>query len=131
MTDHSFWELQNGTSTNFWSDSWQQIPPLNNDQSLSNLTPYTNAVGLHKLIDFWRPFDPGAIWRTWKTLHEKLHIPPHINLCPLQAQPTARKIPSHHGKDILRWGHSTTGAFNISKAYYLKEGHKTIPQEDF
>jgi hypothetical protein len=130
ITDHSFWELQSGSSTYFWSDSWQQLPPLNTDPTLSNLIPLTTAVGLHKVIDYWKPFDPGEIWRTWKTSHENLHIPPQLNLHPLQEHLAARKISSQQGKDILRWGHSTTGAFNIPEAYYIKAGHKTLPREE-
>jgi hypothetical protein len=75
ITDHSFWELQNGSSSNFWSDSWQQLPPLNKDLTLSHLIPHTTVVGLHKVKDYWKPFDPGEIWCTWKTSHENLHIP--------------------------------------------------------
>jgi hypothetical protein len=130
IMDHSFWELQSGTSAYFWSDSWQQIPPLNTDLTLSNLIPLTTDVGLHKVIDFWKPFDPGEIWRTWKTSHENLHIPPQLNLHPLQEHLAARKISSQQGEDILRWGHSTTRAFNIPEAYYIKAGHKTLPREE-
>jgi hypothetical protein len=105
-------------------------PTPNTDLTLSNLIPLTTVVGLHKVIDYWKPFDPGEIWRTWKTSHENLHIPPQLNLHPLQEHLAARKIPSQQGKDILRWGHSTTGAFNISEAYYIKAGHKTLPREE-
>jgi hypothetical protein len=52
IMDHSFWELQNGTSTNFWSDSWQQLPTFNTDPNLRDLIPLTTVVGLHRVIDF-------------------------------------------------------------------------------
>jgi hypothetical protein len=128
--DHSFWELQNGTSTNFWSDSWQQLPALNTDPNLRDLIPLTTFTGLHRVIDFWKPFDPGELWCTWKNTHKHLNIPLHVNLRPLQEHLTSRKIFSQQGEDILRWGHSPIGAFNIPEAYSLKENHNTLPCEE-
>jgi hypothetical protein len=31
IQQHNFWEIQNGHSTLFWEDSWQQLPPLHQD----------------------------------------------------------------------------------------------------
>ena len=78
--DHSFWELENGTSENFWSDSWKQLPALNTDSNLRDLIPLTTVAGLHRVIDFWKPFDLGELWHTWKNTHELLNIPPIVDL---------------------------------------------------
>jgi hypothetical protein len=127
---HPLWELQNGTSTNFWSDSWKQLPTLNTDPNLIDLIPLTTTAGLHKVIYFWKHFDPGELWRTWKNTHEHLNITLHVNLQPLQEHLTSRKIFSQQGEDILRWGHSTTGTFNIPEAYSLQANHSTLPHEE-
>jgi hypothetical protein len=73
--------------------------------------------------DFWNPEVKREIWRTWKNTHEDLNIPTEINLQPLLDHLNSRKILSQQGDDILRWGHSTTGTFNIQEAYHLRAGH--------
>jgi hypothetical protein len=130
ITDHSFWELQSGSSTLFWSDSWQQLPALNTDPNLSAFIPFTTEAGLLKVLDFWNPNVPREIWRTWKNSHEALNIPMDLNLQPLQEHLDSRKILSQQGDDILRWGHSTTGTFNIQEAYHLRAGHKSLLREE-
>jgi hypothetical protein len=53
IMDHSFWELQNGSSTNFWSDSWQQLPALNTDPTLRTSFPLQLSQDLqsHRLLE--------------------------------------------------------------------------------
>jgi hypothetical protein len=53
IMDHSFWELQRGTSAFFWSNSWQQLPALDTDPTLNSFIPFTIDVGLHKVVNFW------------------------------------------------------------------------------
>jgi hypothetical protein len=55
-------------------------PPLNTDPNLRDLIPLTTVTGLHRVIDFWKPFDPGDLWHTWKNTHEHLNIPPTVDL---------------------------------------------------
>jgi hypothetical protein len=130
ITDHSFWELQSGSSALFWSDSWQQLPALNTDLNLNAFIPFTTEVGLIKVKDYWIPDGPREIWRIWKKSHEDLNIPTDLNLQPLQAHLDSRKILSQQGDDILRWGHSTTGTFNIREAYHLRAGHNSLQREE-
>ena len=40
-----------------------------------------------------------------------------------------RKIPIKEGPDILQWGHSTSGIFSVSEAYYLQGNYQNqIPE---
>jgi hypothetical protein len=55
ITYHSFWELQSGTTTLFWSDSWQQLPALNIRTHSEHFHPLTTEAGLLKVSDFWNP----------------------------------------------------------------------------
>jgi hypothetical protein len=82
------------------------------------------------VLDFWNPNVPREIWRTWKNSHEDLNIPTDLNLQPLQEHLDSRKILSQPRDDILRWGHSTTGTFNIQEAYHLRAGHKSLLREE-
>jgi hypothetical protein len=59
-----------------------------------------------------------------------LNIPLELNIQPLLDHLNSRKIFSQQGEDILRWGHTTTGTFNIQEAYHLREGHRSLPKEE-
>jgi hypothetical protein len=37
VQEHAFWEIRNGKTTLFWSDSWQQLPPLTSMDILQNI----------------------------------------------------------------------------------------------
>jgi hypothetical protein len=37
IQEHAFWELRSGQNALFWSDSWQQMPPLRQNDSLQNI----------------------------------------------------------------------------------------------
>jgi hypothetical protein len=45
----------------------------------------------------------------------------------VQPDQCARKIPILPGEDILRWGHSSRGTFNIQEAYAIKENFNLLP----
>jgi hypothetical protein len=92
ITYHSFWELQSGTSTLFWSDTWQQLPALNTEPTLSTFIPFTTEASLLKVSDFWNLEATRKIWRIWKNSHEALNIPLELNLQPLQDHLNSRKI---------------------------------------
>jgi hypothetical protein len=87
-------------------------------------------AGLHKVVDFWILEASRDTWRKWKNTHEDLNIPREINLQPLLDQLNSRRIFSQQGEDILRWGHTNTGTFNIQEAYSLSAGHSSLPKEE-
>jgi hypothetical protein len=72
-----------------------------------------------KVKDLWKPQTQQQRWRQWKISNRELAIPENLNLQSWQSQAMCRKIPSQEGPDILRWGYSTAGIFNIKEAYLL------------
>jgi hypothetical protein len=117
VVNHAFWEIRNGQTTFFWNDSWQQLPILAQEAWADTfLTPATQA-GMTKVADYWKDNSSDATWRCWKSTREDLHIEAHVDLQPWYNLTNARKIPILPGEDILRWGHSSRGTFNIQEAY--------------
>jgi hypothetical protein len=43
VQQHAFWEVRNGESALFWKDSWQQLPPLDDMESLQPSQAYSTA----------------------------------------------------------------------------------------
>jgi hypothetical protein len=41
----------------------------------------------------------------------------------------SRKIFIQQGEDILRWGKSTTGTFNLKEAYFLSAGNNSLQKD--
>jgi hypothetical protein len=58
---------------------------------------------------------------------EELHIEVQVDLQPWLNTINARKIPTLEGEDILRWGHSPKGTFNIQEAYAIKTCSDLFP----
>jgi hypothetical protein len=52
VTDHAFWELQGGTSSLFWRNSWKQLPALDKEPNLRTFIPFMTGAGLQKVVDF-------------------------------------------------------------------------------
>jgi hypothetical protein len=129
VVNHAFWEICNGKTTSFWNDSWQQLPALAQDSLADTfLVPATQA-GLTTVADYWKENTPGATWRSWKSTRGDLHIAEHVDLQPWYNLINARKIQILQGEDILRWGHSSRGIFNIQEAYAIKADHNHNPHE--
>lgn len=120
VVNHAFWEIRNGQIAFFWNDSWQQLPILVQEAWADTFcTPATQA-GLTKVADYWRDNPMDATWRCWKSNGEDLHIEAQVDLQPWYNMTNARKIPTLLGEDILHWGHSPRGTFNIQEAYAVK-----------
>jgi exonuclease III len=121
VQQHAFWEVRSGEDALFWKDSWQQLPPL---EDMESLNPYKLRLQQNisnKVKDFWIPTQEGQPWRQWKTNLIDLQFRENIDLKPWQECLQSRKIPTRDGPDILRWGHSTSGTFSVKEAYYLQE----------
>jgi len=74
IQQHAFWEIQNGESALFWQDSWQQLPPLDEMESLHPLRIKLRHHGLKKVKYFWLPNHGRQQWRPWKTSKVDLQI---------------------------------------------------------
>jgi hypothetical protein len=116
---HAFWEVRDGGSALFWTDSWQQLKPLETMEELMALQRALHQNALLKVKDLWTMQTPHQRWRQWKTSHQELGVPETIDLQSWQAQANSRKILFREGPDILRWGHSTAGTFTVKEAYFL------------
>jgi hypothetical protein len=118
---HAFWEIQNGHLAHFWTDAWQQQPPL---QSLENISLYQNQLPdlEHlKVADLWLTSTGHSPWRSWKLLAWELNLPENIDMLPWKETVGNMKIHISEEKDILRWGNSPIGTFTIKEAYQLHE----------
>ena len=80
IQDHSFWEVRNGLTIEFWVDSWQQFPPLMENQHLAEMQRITLQSGLHKVVDYWTDNSLIKGWRDWKITQLKLNIPQQVNI---------------------------------------------------
>jgi hypothetical protein len=116
---HAFWEVRDGGSALFWTDSWQQLKPLETMEELMALQRALPQNALLRVKDIWTMQTPPQRWRQWKTSHQELGVPETIDLQSWQAQANSRKILFREGPDILRWGHSTAGTFPVKEAYFL------------
>jgi exonuclease III len=120
VQQHAFWEVRNGKSALFWQDSWQQLPPLEDMESLQPLKLSLQQNIFNNVQDFWLPSQERQPWRQWKASATDLNIRETLDLSPWQECLQARKIPTREGPDILRWGHTSSGSFSVKEAYYLQ-----------
>jgi ribonuclease HI/exonuclease III len=129
VQQHAFWELREGGSALFWTDSWQQLRPLETIDELAALKRTLHQHALPKVKELWVSQPPQQRWRQWKTSHQELGIPETLDLRSWHSQATKRKILCRNGPDILRWGHTTTGTFTIKEAYSLQANQQNPGKE--
>jgi hypothetical protein len=129
IVNHAFWEIRNGQTALFWNDSWQQLPVLAQEDWVVTFFPPTTHAGLTRVVDYWKDNPTNATWRCWKSNTEDLHVEAQVNLQPWHKMTDERKIPILQGEDILRWGRSPKGTFNIQEAYGLKSNLKPTPSK--
>jgi hypothetical protein len=89
---HAFWEVRNGQCAQFWTDAWQQHPPL---QTLEILLPYQNYLPelRHlKVAYLWLNTQHQPPWRSWKLLPQDLHLPENFEMQPWQETVGNKKI---------------------------------------
>jgi len=67
--------------------------------------------------------DPGNQKRRWQSLS------PGENTQPLWDMLEERKIIKQAGKDILCWGYTPSGNFNIKEATSLQENYNALPKK--
>jgi exonuclease III len=74
IQQHAFWEVRNGESALFWQDSWQQLPPLDDMESLHTIKLKLQQNNFKNVKDFWIPTQERQPWRKWKTSRTDLQI---------------------------------------------------------
>jgi hypothetical protein len=65
IQQHAFWEARNGESALFWQDSWQQLPPLDDMESLHTVKLKLQQNNLKNVKDFWNQTQERQPWRNW------------------------------------------------------------------
>jgi hypothetical protein len=53
IQEHAFWEVRNGHNTLFWTDFWQQMPPLQMEENLQSYENHTEDLATLKVADLW------------------------------------------------------------------------------
>jgi hypothetical protein len=121
---------ENGQTALFWNDSWQQLPVLAQEEWVVTFCPPTTQAGLTRVADYWRVNPTNATWRCWKSNKDDLHVEAQVDLQPWHNMINERKIPILQGEDILRWGSSPRGTFNIQEAYAIKANLNPPPPRE-
>ena len=66
VRDHSLWEIGNGEEVDFFRDSWQQLPKIQEEVDLPTLQANLARVGVIKLKDLWDPNEEVSPFRQWR-----------------------------------------------------------------
>eukprot|EP00253_Pinus_taeda_P035520 PITA_35520 len=115
IQNHSFWEVKEGSSARFWTDSWQQLPALNT--LIQNLQAQ-EMNHMDKINKFWN-LHTNSEYREWKPTHQILPDSTDAIQSSLSAELKKRKILKEAGEDKLRWGYEEKGTFTTKEAYRL------------
>eukprot|EP00253_Pinus_taeda_P017913 PITA_17913 len=112
---HSFWEVKDGCTSRFWTDSWQQFPSITN---IIQGIPLQDINQQEKINQFWEENNESD-HHDWK---EANTILPHSLEAIKQALAedlTKRKILKETGHDKLGWGYEEKGTFTTKEAYQI------------
>ena len=117
IQEHSFWELKNGATARFWTDSWQQFPKLKD--ILQDLPiPEQEVDELATVNPFWTTITAQDS-RHWQSAIQILsNSPPNIQHI-LETELQKRQIKKSEGRDTLRWGYGEKGIFSTKEAYNI------------
>eukprot|EP00253_Pinus_taeda_P021755 PITA_21755 len=112
---HCFWEVKNGSEARFWTDSWQQLPCINN--ILQDL-PNQNLIQQETIDQFWT--NNNTIDHCeWKDARDILPHSSEAVQRALAEEIKKRTIIKKDGPDSLRWGYEEKGTFTSTEAYHL------------
>jgi hypothetical protein len=74
IQEHAFWEIRNGQNALFWTDSWQQLPPLQLEENLQSYENHIQDLATLKVADMWTNIPNNSPWRSWKSTHQELQV---------------------------------------------------------
>eukprot|EP00253_Pinus_taeda_P031183 PITA_31183 len=115
IQNHSFWEVKEGSSARFWTDSWQQLPALNTliqgiqDQEMNYMD---------KINKFWN-CHTNSDHREWKPTNQIIPDSTEAIQLSLSTELKKRKILKEAGEDKLRRGYEEKGIFTAKEAYRI------------
>jgi len=112
---HSFWEVKDGGTARFWTDSWQQFPCLVN---VIQGIPAHHIQSQETVNHFWQNTQ-DMDRRIWKKGQEILPDSPEEVQRTLVDELQKRKILQGTEPDKLRWGYEEKGTYTTKEAYLL------------
>eukprot|EP00253_Pinus_taeda_P023423 PITA_23423 len=110
-----FWEVKDGCTAHFWTNSWQQFPSLTN---LIQGIPIQDINQQEKINQFWKASNESE-HRDWKEARIILPHSPEAIQQALAEELTKRKILKEIDHDKLRWGYEEKGTFTTKEAYQI------------
>ena len=112
---HSFWEVKEGLTARFWTDSWQQLPNLKD--CIQGITEQ-EINQQDKVSNFWKT-QTTQDHREWKNVGLILLGSSNHTQMSLTSEFQKRKIIRTRGIDALRWGYEEKGTFTTREAYQI------------
>ncbi|XP_059070802.1 uncharacterized protein LOC131860408 [Cryptomeria japonica] len=110
ITEHITWELDNGTSAKFWTDSWDGRLALSERQSLEDIKQVTNAQWGEKVGDFLtKSRVHGVDLCEWKEVDNLPLTSHHKDLLKTIMQEYTPTLSNK--EDTLRWCGSKSGQY--------------------
>eukprot|EP00253_Pinus_taeda_P020461 PITA_20461 len=112
---HSFWEVKDGGTARFWTDSWQQLPSL--AHTIQDI-PEHNIHSQETVNQFWKD-NPESDHRTWREAQEIIPNSPAAVQRSLANELQKRRILKENNQDKLRWGYEEKGTYTTKEAYLI------------
>eukprot|EP00253_Pinus_taeda_P004859 PITA_04859 len=112
---HSFWEVKDGGTARFWTDSWQQLPSI--AHTIQDIPAH--HIQLQETVNqFWK-VNPESNHRTWREVQEIIPDSPEAVQRSLAEELQKRKILKETDQDKLRWGYEEKGTYTTKEAYLI------------
>lgn len=129
VKDYNFWEVGNGEEVDFFRDSWQQMPKLQEEIEIPELQANLVRNGILKIKDFWSSNEDSSPFRQRQTKEWFKAWSPREEIHNLMQLLKERKIEIREGPNQIRWGFKAPGQFNVKEAMELASGTGMLPTE--
>lgn len=117
---HIFWEIRGGQNARFLEEAWQQREKMLDLQGMQEIYRTGMDRDLIRVKDYWIEERGNEGWREWKSMDEWNRNATEDQKTIFGKGLDSRKIKKRGGRDMLRWGKETKGAFTIKEAYKVK-----------
>ena len=119
IQEHSFWDIKAGNLAHFWDDSWNQLPKLGNDPRWWLIRAKGLEEGRINVNQYWEMAAQDD-QRQWAAPVRGVANVPKVDIRAFISALQECSIMLKEGDDVLRWGYSQRGTFNITKAYNIR-----------
>lgn len=123
IQEQSFWEIQDGKTTLFWEDAWQQLPKLESHEFL-DIQRRNQELGRTTVNHYWKPNENDQALRMWIFSETEPMAEENDSLKDLQIELAKRRIRKAGDNDQLRWGKLEGGKFTLKETRTHIEGTK-------